>query len=302
MSELPPAGRGGPKGRLETRPADVAADEATTDDARRAIAGGARPRRFGAWYVAEHRFRVMWSYAQTILVTGFGEPIIYLYAMGVGLATLVDQNLSLEAGGVGYLVFVAPALLCSAALTTATIEFSYPVLLGYKWNPTFTGMHSGPISPGQIVDGLVISVVVRLAATVAIYYAFMLLFGAVPSPAGWLAIPIATLTGMAFGTLLMAYASSIREDTGQLAMVQRLVVLPLTLFSGTFFPLSQLPWFLQWIGWISPLWHGTELSRVVTFGYPEPLWLSALHVIVLVAMTIVGWVWARRIAVRRLAA
>jgi hypothetical protein len=66
--------------------------EATTDDPGRAIAGGARPRRFGAWYVAEHRFRVMWSYAQTILVTGFGEPIIYLYAMGVGLATLVDQN------------------------------------------------------------------------------------------------------------------------------------------------------------------------------------------------------------------
>ena len=116
MSDLPPAGRGGPKGRLETRPADAAAVGATTDDARRAIAGGARPRRFGAWYVAEHRFRVMWSYAQTILVTGFGEPIIYLYAMGVGLATLVDRNLSLEAGGVGYLVFVAPALLCSAAL------------------------------------------------------------------------------------------------------------------------------------------------------------------------------------------
>jgi lipooligosaccharide transport system permease protein len=130
----------------------------------------------------------------------------------------------------------------------------------------------------------------------------MLLFGAVPSAAGWLAVPIATLTGMAFGTLLMAYASTIREDSGQLAMVQRLVVLPLTLFSGTFFPLSQLPWFLQWIGWISPLWHGTELTRVVTFGYAEPVWLTVLHVVVLVAMTVVGWAWARRIAVRRLAA
>jgi lipooligosaccharide transport system permease protein len=79
-------------------------------------------------------------------------------------------------------------------------------------------------------------------------------------------------------------------------------VLPLTLFSGTFFPLSELPWFLQWIGWISPLWHGTELARVVTFGYPEPIWLTVVHVVVLVAMTVIGWIWSRRIATRRLAA
>ncbi|WP_136706656.1 ABC transporter permease [Agromyces sp. H66] len=277
-----------------------AASAYATDDARLALAAGARPRRFGAWYVAEHRLRVMWSYAQTIISTGFGEPLVYLYAMGVGLATLVDRNL--DAGGVGYLVFVAPALLCSAGLTAAMIEFSYPVMVGYKWNPTFSGMHAGPIRPGQIVDGLVISVVIRLAATMVVYYAFMVLFGAVPSPTGWIAIPVAVLTGMAFGTLLMAYASTIREDTGQLAMVQRLVVLPLTLFSGTFFPLTQLPWFLQWIGWISPLWHGTELSRVATFGYAEPIWLTAVHVVVLVAMTAVGWLWSRRIAVRRLTA
>ena len=301
MSEPPLAGRGGPTGRLEGLPAG-AAPEGRTDDARLALAGGARPRRFGAWYVAEHRLRVMWSYAQTILATGFGEPLIYLYAMGVGLATLVDRNLGLEADGVGYLVYVAPALLCSAGLTTATIEFSYPVLLGYKWNPTFSGMHSGPISPGQIVDGLVISVILRLAATMVVSYAFMVLFGAVPSPTGWIAIVVATLTGMAFGTLLMAYASTIREDTGQLAMVERLIVLPLTLFSGTFFPLSELPWFLQWIGWISPLWHGTELARVATFGYPEPIWLTVVHVVVLVGMTAGGWLGARRIAHRRLTA
>lgn len=288
---------GGATSRESSGPSDD-----PTPDARRALAGGARPRRFGAWYVAEHRLRVMRSYGQTILATAFGEPLVYLYAMGVGLATLVDRNLGLEAQGVGYLVYVAPALLCSAGLMTATIELSYPVLLGYKWNPTFSGMHAAPISPGQIVDGLVISVVARVAATMIVYFGYMLLFGAVPSPTGWIAIGVATLTGMAFGTLLMAYASTIREDTGQLAMVQRLVVVPLTLFSGTFFPLSELPWFLQWIGWISPLWHGTELARVVTFGHAEPIWLTVLHVIVLVAMFVLGWLMSRRIAVRRLTA
>jgi lipooligosaccharide transport system permease protein len=72
------------------------------------------------------------------------------------------------------------------------------------------------------------------------------------------------------------------------------------LFSGTFFPLSQLPLYLQWIGWISPLWHGTELSRVLSYGYEEPAWLSVVHVVYLVVFIVLGWWLARRLAVRRL--
>ena len=117
---------------------------------------------------------------------------------------------------------------------------------------------------------------------------------------GFVAIAAAVLTGLAFGAVLMAYTSTLEEDTGQLAMVMRFVVLPMTLFSGTFFPLTVFPIWLQWIGWISPLWHGTELVRVFTYGYPEPIWLTVVHVAYLAAMFAVGWVWARRIAVRRL--
>ena len=108
------------------------------------------------------------------------------------------------------------------------------------------------------------------------------------------------LGGLAFGAVLMGYTSTLEEDTGQLAMVMRFVVLPMTLFSGTFFPLSTFPIWLQWIGWISPLWHSTELARVFTYGYAEPIWLTVVHVAYLVALVVVGWVWARRIAVRRL--
>lgn len=275
--------------------------DAAADAGRAALAGGIRPRRFGAWYVAEHRFRVMRSYLQTVIATGIGNPIIYLYAMGVGLATLVDQNLGDEAvDGVGYLAFVAPALLASAAITVASEEFTYPVMLGYKWNPIFFGMNASPLRPTQIVDGIVISVTIRMLITCGIYFAFMLVFGAVPSPLGFLAIFAALLTGLGFGALLMGYASTLEEDTGQLAMVMRLVVLPMTLFSGTFFPLSQFPIWLQWIGWISPLWHGTELSRVFTYGYAEPIWLTVAHVLYLLALFALGWAWARRVAVRRL--
>jgi len=261
----------------------------------------ARSRRWGSWYVAEHRFRVMRSYAQTVVVTAIGNPLIYLYAMGVGLATLVDGNLGgAGVNGVSYLVFVAPALLASAAIAVASEEFSYPIMLGFKWNPVFFGMNASSIQPGQIINGIVISVAVRMLVTCVIYFVFMLLFGAVPGPLGFLAVPVALLTGLAFGSLLMAYTATLKNDTGQLAMVMRFIILPMTLFSGTFFPLSVLPPYLQWIGWISPLWHGTELSRVFAYGMDEPLWLSIVHVVYLSVLLAVGWVVARRVTVGRL--
>ncbi|WP_193509079.1 ABC transporter permease [Cryobacterium sp. BB736] len=265
-----------------------------------AVAGGVKPRRFGGWYVAEHRLMVMRSYLQTMIATGIGSPLLYLYALGVGLATIVDASVGSEQAAVTYLVFVAPALLCSAALTTATEEFSYPIMLGFKWNPTFFGMNSAPLTGQQIINGVVYAVIIRMLGQSIVYYAFMLLFGAVPSPLGWLTIPVATLTGMAVGTLIMAYATHLDEDRGQFNYVMRFGVIPMTLFSGTFFPLETLPSFLQWIGWISPLWHGVELSRVFAYGLDEPGWLTAVHVIYLIALTVIGWVVAQRLAVRRL--
>ena len=273
----------------------------TGTEARAAVDAAVRPRRFGAWYVAEHRFRVMRSYLQTVLVTGFGNPLLYLLAMGLGLGSLVSANMGPNAvDGVSYLAFVAPALLCTAAVTVASEEFTYPIMLGFKWNPTFYGINASPISPGQIIDGVVIAVVARILGTSAIYYAFMVLFGAVPSPWGWVSIVVGTLGGLAFGAPIMAYVATLEQDTGQIAMLMRFVLLPMSLFSGTFFPLSSMPWFLQWIGWISPLWHSTELSRVFTYGMTEPLWLSAVHVVYLAALFVAFWLWSRRIAARRL--
>jgi lipooligosaccharide transport system permease protein len=77
-------------------------------------------------------------------------------------------------------------------------------------------------------------------------------------------------------------------------------VLPVTLFSGTVFPLDQLPWFLQWLGWISPLWHGTELARLASYGSEQPLWLTFVHLTYLVVLAIVGWRLACRHAIKRL--
>jgi len=266
-----------------------------------ATAVAVKPRRYGAWYVAEHNIRRMGNYRQTFLMTAVGTPLLYLFAFGIGLSTLVTANLGPNAvDGVSYLAFVAPALICAAAITVASEEFTYTVMMGFKWVPTYIGMNASPLRPFQIVDGLIIFVALRMLAGALIYYAIMLLFGAVPDATGWLTVPIAVLTGLAFGTPLMAYSCSLTEDRGQFAMVMRFIVLPMTLFSGTMFPLTQLPLFLQWIGWISPLWHGTELARQVAYGATEPIWLTVAHVLLLVALAVLGWRLAVRITTRRL--
>jgi lipooligosaccharide transport system permease protein len=108
------------------------------------------------------------------------------------------------------------------------------------------------------------------------------------------------LAGLALGTPIMAYAASITEDKGQFAVIGRVVVLPLTLFSGTMFPLDQLPFFLQWIGWLSPVWHGTELGRQLSYDATEPIWLTVIHVLYLVVLAVAGWRLSVRIATKRL--
>jgi lipooligosaccharide transport system permease protein len=260
-----------------------------------------RPRRFGAWYIAEHRLLLMRAYGATILGTSIGNPFVYLFALGVGLASLVQTPLGDGRGGdVSYLAFVAPALLASAAVTVATEEFTYPVLASFKWNPVFIGARSAPISSNQIADGVIIAVILRMLVTCVIYFGVMLLFGAVPSALGAIGILTATLAGLAVGVVIMAYTSTVTEDKGQMAIIQRFIITPLFLFSGTFFPLEQLPGYLQWIGWISPLWHGSELGRVLSYGLAEPVWLTVAHVVYLAALTVAGWRAAQIVTTRRL--
>lgn len=265
----------------------------------------ARSRRWGAWYVTEHRLRAIRTYVWSLLAMAFGTPLLYLLAFGVGLATLVTGNQG-PAGvdGVGYLEFLAPALLVNAAVMVAAEEFMFGILLGFKWNPIFVGMNAAPLTGRQIIDGSFLYVGIRALITVVLYFAIVMAFGGLSSDGAagaWVAmtIPIALLTGFAF-SLIAAYSATITEDKGQFAVLNRVVILPLTLFSGTFFPLSQLPIYLQWIGWISPIWHGSELARQFTYGPTEPLWLSLVHVVYLGALAVVGWQLCVRFAVRRL--
>lgn len=262
------------------------------------IEASAIPRRWGAWFVAEHKIRAMQGYIGTLIATAIGTPFLYLFAFGIGLATLITENVS-PVPGVTYLQFVAPALLATAAVLVAMEEYTFGILLGLKWNPTYVGMNAAPISGRQIVDGIMIFIGIRMLVTTGIYFVIMVLFGAVPSGWGVLTIVAGMLGGFAFAPIA-AYSATIQEDRGQFAILQRTIILPLTLFSGTVFPLTQLPLFLQWIGWISPLWHASELGRQFVYGPTEPIWLTVIHVVYLVGLGVLGWQLCVRNVTRRL--
>lgn len=273
-------------------------DEDLAASARRAAV---RPRRFGALYVFEHRLTLARRLWTSNVVPALGLPVLYLFAIGLGLGSLIGGgSASHDMGGVSYLVFVAPALLTAAAFQTASEEFIYPIRLGFKWNPTFFGMNAAPLSPGQIIDGNVLYTSVRIVVNSLVYFVLMVLFGAVHSGWGILSVLAALLTALSFGGPLAAYITSLDKDASQEALVLRFIVMPLTLFSGTYFPLGLMPVYLQWIGWVSPLWHGTQLARDATYGLGEPGWLVAVHLVYLVATFVVGWRVARRLARKKL--
>lgn len=275
----------------------------TLDELRaEAMEWGRKPRRLGSWYVTEHMVRAMRAYGWTIIVGALGQPIMYLLGLAVGLAALIQAPIVDHGQEVSYLVFVAPALLVTAAIAVASEEMTYPVMAGFKWRRYFYGFNASPLGSAQIANGVIAGAAARMFVAVAAYYLFIWIFGAVPSPAtGWIAILAGVGAGLAFGIPLMAYAGSIEDDKGQFALVQRFLFMPMFLFSGTFYPLETLPGWLQWIGWISPLWHGAQIGRVATYGAAVDAGLLAVHVAYLLVLCVVGYLWGRRVFIERLA-
>ena len=267
-----------------------------------AITAARKPRAWGWFYAFEHMVRAMRAYGWTIVAGALGQPLLYLFGLALGLAALISTPVVDGDVSVRYLVFVAPALIAAAAIAVATEEMTYPVMSGFKWRRYFYGFSASPISSAQITTGVALAPAARMLAAVVPYYLIVWLFGGVETPAaGWLAIGAGVLAGLAFGTPLMAYAASIEDDKGQFALVQRFIFMPMFLFSGTFYPLANLDWWLAWIGWISPLWHAAELGRMAMYGKPVSDAMMWLHIAYLVVLAVGGYLIARRMFARRLA-
>jgi lipooligosaccharide transport system permease protein len=231
------------------------------------------------------------------IIGRFLSPLFFLLSMGIGLGTLVDDR----AGGVNgtpYLQFVVPAIVATQAMWVAMGESTYQVLGYIKWNMGYHAMLATPLGVRDILIGHLLSVVGHLTVATAIFMGVAALFGGFSSWWALLSLPIAVLTGMAFTVPLFAFTARQEGDNG-FNILFRWVVTPLMLFSGTFFPITQLPVWMQPVAWVTPLWHGVESSRMVATGDVRWGWL-ALHLLVLVAFVVVGWLLAVRSFSRRL--
>jgi lipooligosaccharide transport system permease protein len=248
--------------------------------------------------VVEHQaaiFRRFWRSSVTFYVL---NPVLFLAAMGVGLGGLIDERTG-DVDGVPYLTFVAAGLMAAGAMLGAAAESLWPVMAGTKWVRTFHAMVATPVRPTDVYSGIVAWTIIRAGVGATIFLTVAAVLGAVPSPWGIAAVPAAALCAAAFAAPITAFSAS-QETDARFPLVMRIGVLPLFLFSGTFFPVSQLPAALRPISVVSPLWHGVELCRGATTGSINP-WAAMLHVAVLAACVAAGWVWGGRTFTRKLA-
>jgi lipooligosaccharide transport system permease protein len=161
-------------------------------------------------------------------------------------------------------------------------------------------MNSTPLSGNHIAMGVFFNSLIRVVFTAVIYWFVMLAFGVLESPRAWLAIFTAIMAGAAFGAMMQALAGLLENENIFFTVLNRFVIMPLFLFSGTFYPLTNMPIYLQWIGWISPLWHATELGRWLTYSHEISSLMLYVHFIFLNSLLLIGIIASRRIFTRRL--
>jgi lipooligosaccharide transport system permease protein len=247
-------------------------------------------RAFQCWLTV---YRRIWRSSVWSSVLG---PLFYLGALGFGLGTLVDRHGTASLGGVSYLTFVAPAILASSAMSTAMGEATWPVFGSVKWNKIYIAAQASPLRPADVFRGHLMFMTMRIAMNAALVTAFIWAFGATRSAWVALAWPAAALTGLAFAAPIAAWAVTVKTDFS-LVYLYRFVMVPLMLFSGTFFPLSQLPGWLRPLAYATPLWHGVDLCRMLSLGHVA-LPRALIHVAYLTALSAAG-IWAGARTYRR---
>jgi lipooligosaccharide transport system permease protein len=228
------------------------------------------------------------------------QPLLYLLGMGIGVGALVDSNTSAESmlGGVSYFAFLAPALIATTAMMTCATEALWPLLAGFKWTNHFVAMTATPLHPVDVVGGFALWVSTRAVIGSSAVAAVLVLFDETRSWGLLAAVVFGVLTGLAFA-LPVAVWTSTREREISFPAIMRFGLIPLFLFGGAFFPIDQLPDWAQAIAYVTPLYHGVELTRGAVLG-TLGLLAAVGHVAVLAAYAGTGYVVCRRTFTSRL--
>jgi lipooligosaccharide transport system permease protein len=248
--------------------------------------------------VVEHNgraFRRTWRSA----VASLSVPFLFLAAMGLGLGSLINRQHG-GVDGVSYMSFLAPGLVAANAMQLGTALAAWPLMGRIRWNWQYLAMLASPLSIDELVVGELLWIGARLAMSSTAFLVAMAAFGAVQSPWAVLVVPAGVLTGLAFAAPVCALTGRVQSDAS-FVFLFRLGITPLFLLGGAFFPITQLPAPLQWVAWVTPLFHGVSLSRGLALGRLEPL-PALIAVAVLLAYLAAGLLLARVTFRRQLAA
>jgi len=236
-----------------------------------------------ALWVVERNLLV-YRHSWLMLFSGFFEPLFYLLSIGFGLGALVGQVSGPGGQPIPYSVFVAPALLAASSMNGAIVESTFNFFFKMTYDKTFASMLSTPLSPADISLGELLWALMRGGLYAIGFLAVMVVLGLVRSPLIVLALPGALLIGFAFAAVGMAATSFMR--TWQDFDLIQLVILPMFLFSGTFFPLESYPEPLRLVVQLTPLYHGVDLLRGFVTGVVGPQTL--VHVAYLTVLGVAG--------------
>jgi lipooligosaccharide transport system permease protein len=272
MSRLTAAATGSAAGRLDVRRAARMTDY---------------------WLIA---YRRTWKGSA---ISSFVVPLLYILAMGVLLGGFIKGDPEKLEGATSYLSFVAPGMLAAQSMTTVFGEVTYPVMGMIKWQRIYYGMIATPLGVPDIVFAHLGFVAARVGIVSAVFIAVMAPFGVFESVTGvLLAFFVQLLIGLAFAAPIYALSARLPNESG-FALVFRLGMIPMFLFSGAFFPVSNLDAPLEALAKVTPLWHGVDLTRMLVLGRVDGS-MALIHVAYLAALTLAGWLLATRVLHKRL--
>lgn len=224
-------------------------------------------------------YRRMWF----IFLTGLVEPLLYLLSIGLGVGELVG-GVSIGGRIVSYQVFMAPALMATSAMNGSILDTTYNFFVKYKYLRLYDAVLATPMETGDVALGEVVWSLLRGGIYAAVFLLTMAVMGLVESWWALLTVPVALLIGFAFAGAGLAATTWMRSfvDFDYVAMA----LIPMFLFSATFFPLSQYPGVLEWIVRGTPLYQGVALERALIVG--DLNWALLGHVLYLAAMGAAG--------------
>ncbi|WP_018351409.1 ABC transporter permease [Longispora albida] len=225
----------------------------------------------------------------------FIVPVLFMLSIGLGVGTYVDRGGAL--GAVDYVSYLAPGLLVSTAMQLAVGESTFPVFSNFEWSRYYYAMQATPVRVRDVLGGLLGFLLTRVLVGAGAFLLVMAVFGAVHSP--WLlgTLPVAGLVGLACAGPAIAFAARV-TSAANFSLMFRFVLIPLSLFSGVFFPVERLPGWLEPLAYVSPLWHAVELSRQFAFGAFTNA--ASWHAAYLLVWLVAGWFLAHSSFTRRL--